>query len=273
MVRVHQILLHAEQTLNAVLPARDYPPIPEGVSTEYRAKRVLRSCQMAAQMIRNGENLPAGPNMPTSANRLQVLTSAMQKATDTLRATVYLYTEGTPYPREDIDPDDHVQGLEVACSVAAKTIAQLRDLNNTLLRRISVCGTPEELQMETLAAKTAKEERDAALQENRSLSRKLAEAEELLKKRTETITQLGNGMARLEERYNGLAEKHKDNIEEFHKMKTMRDEARAEVELLQQDLEEAREEIRVADSRVSERKSQDILFLVRRLRMMSERDV
>jgi len=120
---------------------------------------------------------------------------------------------------------------------------------------------------------TAKEERDAALQENRRLSRKLAEAEELLKKRTETITQLGNGMARLEERYNGLAEKHKDNIEEFHKMKTMRDEARAEVELLQQDLEEAREEIRVADSRVSERKSQDILFLVRRLRMMSERDV
>lgn len=131
-------------------------------------------------------------------------------------------------------------------------------------------NNPEELQKLALEARA---ERDAARQENRRLSRELVETKERVDKYSTTITQLGNGMSRLEERYNELAEKHKANIEEFHKMKAMRDEARAEVELLQQDLEEAREEVRVVESRESTRKSQDILFLVRRLRYLSERDV
>lgn len=134
----------------------------------------------------------------------------------------------------------------------------------------SFLATPEELQKLALEARA---ERDAARQENRHLSRELVETKERVDKYSTTITQLGNGMSRLEERYNELAEKHKASIEEFHKMKAMRDEARAEVELLQQDLEEVREEVRVAESRESTRKSQDILFLVRRLRFMSERDV
>jgi chromosome segregation ATPase len=134
----------------------------------------------------------------------------------------------------------------------------------------SFLATPEELQKLALEARA---ERDSARQENRRLSRELAETKERGDKYYTTITQLGNGMSRSEERYNELAEKHKANIEEFHKMKAMRDEARAEVELLQQDLEEAREEVRVAESRESTRKSQDILFLVRRLRYLSERDV